>query len=100
MDFDSLIAKVKAERVEEEAIKKKQKISMESALDPTKMVFTFHDIEQRQKLIDRLMVELEARSVAVKKIGADLYSLRELNESLEVRNTKTPMHSVIFFPYI
>lgn len=42
------------------------------------------ETEQRQRLIDRLMEELDNRTNAVKKIGADLYQAREINHALEV----------------
>jgi chromosome segregation ATPase len=57
---------------------------MELANDPTRMIFTFQDIQQRQKLIDRLMQELEARTEAVKKIGSDLYESRQKNANQEI----------------
>ncbi|KAJ3404219.1 Coiled-coil domain-containing protein 33 [Chytridiales sp. JEL 0842] len=47
------------------------------------MTFTYQDIEQRQRLIDRLLGELETRSEAVKKIGNDLVQAREKNLALE-----------------
>lgn len=85
MSFESLIQVVKAEREQEEADKQKRMEETQIANDPTRMIFTFHDIQQRQKLIDRLMQELEARTEAVKKIGSDLYSARENNSIMEAQ---------------
>ena len=42
------------------------------------------DIDQRQRLIDRLLEELDNRTEAVRKVGQDLYKLREVNASNEV----------------
>ena len=74
ISFEELISIVKTERQQEF----KNKIP-----EPSRMVFTFHDIEQRQKMIDGLMQELDARANAIRKIGSDLYSLREINSRLE-----------------
>lgn len=79
MSFESLIEVVKNEREQEKSDRKKRIEEMELANDPTRMIFTFKDIQQRQKLIDRLMQELEARTEAVKKIGSDLYASRQEN---------------------
>ncbi|KAJ3089599.1 hypothetical protein HK102_005972 [Quaeritorhiza haematococci] len=78
MDFDELISMVKKDREEEN----KSGVEITNA-DPTKMIFTFHDIQQRQRLIDRLLHELELRTEAVRKVGADLFELREVNTNLE-----------------
>jgi hypothetical protein len=83
MSFESLIKVVKSEREQEEADRKRRIDDMELANDPTRMIFTFQDIQQRQKLIDRLMQELEARTEAVKKIGSDLYASRQENSIQE-----------------
>jgi hypothetical protein len=51
---------------------------------PRNLTFTYQDIEQRQKLIDRLLAELDSRTEAVKKIGNDLVAAKETNKALEV----------------
>jgi hypothetical protein len=50
-------------------------------------LYNAHDIDQRQKLIDKLLEELDHRTNAVKKVGQDLYRLREKNAENEVLNS-------------
>ncbi|KAI8618821.1 hypothetical protein BC830DRAFT_887257 [Chytriomyces sp. MP71] len=47
------------------------------------MIFTYADVEQRQRLIDRLLQELEGRANAIQKIGQDLVLCKERNTKLE-----------------
>jgi hypothetical protein len=47
-------------------------------------LYNAHDVDQRQKLIDKLLEELDHRTNAVKKVGQDLYRLREKNAENEV----------------
>ncbi|KAJ3383504.1 hypothetical protein HDU92_004084, partial [Lobulomyces angularis] len=83
MSFDNLIKTVRNEREKEKEEHRIKMAEKEISNDPKRLIFTFHDIEQRQKLIDRLMQELDARTSAVKKIGGDLYAVREANSELE-----------------
>ena len=62
--------------------KQRQKDSLENHGE---MIYDGHDIDQRQKLIDKLLEELDHRTNAVKKVGQDLYRLREKNAENEVK---------------
>lgn len=42
------------------------------------------DIDQRQRLIDKLLEELDGRTEAVRKVGQELYRMREKNAQNEV----------------
>lgn len=49
------------------------------------IMYNAHDLDQRQRLIDKLLEELDHRTNAVRKVGQDLYRLREKNAEQEVR---------------
>ncbi|KAI8809840.1 hypothetical protein BJ742DRAFT_802599 [Cladochytrium replicatum] len=75
MEFDQLIEAVKNERGVE--------FSISMNPDTKQTAFTHHDIEQRQRLIDRLLEELDARALAIKRIGQDLSKERDINCHLQ-----------------
>ncbi|KAJ3217252.1 hypothetical protein HDU67_008274 [Dinochytrium kinnereticum] len=82
--LDDVLNAVKDER---ENSLKISALRAKQAQDPSSMIFTFQDIEQRQRLIDRLLKELADRTEAVKRVGQDLFAVRERNATLE-RNVK------------
>lgn len=41
------------------------------------------DAEQRQQLVDRLLVELDQRQAAIQKLGQDCIALRQQNQQYE-----------------
>jgi hypothetical protein len=65
--------------------KQGQKNSLENDGPGREILYDGHDIDQRQKLIDKLLEELDHRTNAVKKVGQDLYRLREKNAENEVK---------------
>ncbi|KAJ3097922.1 hypothetical protein HDU97_004458, partial [Phlyctochytrium planicorne] len=79
VDLDNVLKSIHDDTNNIQTLKNAQK----TLQDPTTMVFTFQDIEQRQRLIDRLLKELGERNDAIKKVGEDLYSTRQRNASLE-----------------
>lgn len=52
---------------------------------PGYMMVSVKDMEQRQRLVDRLLKELDTRTDAVKRVGADLVKLRDNNTVLETQ---------------
>ncbi|KAJ3126523.1 hypothetical protein HK098_007423 [Nowakowskiella sp. JEL0407] len=83
LEFEELINMVKHERKIQEESNAEAARRAALASDPTRMTFTYHDITQRQKLIDRLLEELESRTDAVKKVGQEIFALREHNAQME-----------------
>ncbi|KAJ3252452.1 Coiled-coil domain-containing protein 33 [Chytriomyces hyalinus] len=73
-----------------EMVKQEREVEMsaaataaESPMQAKHMTFTYADVEQRQRLIDKLLHELETRSNAVQKVGQDLVASKERNAKLE-----------------
>ncbi|KAJ3224830.1 Coiled-coil domain-containing protein 33 [Chytriomyces hyalinus] len=73
-----------------EMVKQEREVEMsaaataaESPMQAKHMTFTYADVEQRQRLIDKLLHELETRSNAVQKVGQDLVTSKERNAKLE-----------------
>ncbi|KAI9207111.1 uncharacterized protein BJ171DRAFT_312124 [Polychytrium aggregatum] len=50
-----------------------------------------HDDTQNQRVIDRLLLEIECRSEAIRRVGEDLIRVRQLNAHLEEANRNLRM---------
>lgn len=64
--------------------KNSQMQSHDNIMSRKEMIYDANDVDQRQRLIDKLLEELDHRTNAVKKVGQDLYRLREKNAENEV----------------
>ncbi|KAJ3098788.1 Coiled-coil domain-containing protein 33 [Physocladia obscura] len=80
--FEQLLEMIRTER-ENEIMAAASAAERRESLESKQLTFKYSDMEQRQRLIDKLLNELENRSLAIKKIGEDLLSSRERNAKLE-----------------
>ncbi|KAJ3356175.1 hypothetical protein HDU83_001754 [Entophlyctis luteolus] len=79
-NFEQLLDLVKLERENELRAAAE---AAEEPLESKQLVFTYADVSQRQRLIDRLLLELEDRSKSIQKVGSELVASKERNEQLE-----------------
>ncbi|ORY48589.1 hypothetical protein BCR33DRAFT_39395 [Rhizoclosmatium globosum] len=89
--FEQLLEMVKQER---EAELTAAAAAEESSLEDKEVTFKYSDVEQRQRLIDRLLQELENRSMSIQKLGVDIVGLKERNQKYEdkIKHLESILH--------
>ncbi|KAJ3028281.1 UNVERIFIED_CONTAM: Coiled-coil domain-containing protein 33 [Siphonaria sp. JEL0065] len=90
--FEQLLEMVKAER--ETELTAAAAAEEDASSDSREVTFKYSDVAQRQKLIDRLLQELENRSQAIQKLGLDIVAGKERNLKLEdkIKHLESKLH--------